>query len=392
MVGYKTQNGESMLSLPLLSIPTVPLRLLSSDLSDSAFIFPDEATAHIFISITSRAEYFAFSETCARAYKISRSIFIIPRVSIHVRRVLLIRSLFHFRELLESRSKLLEKYQMMNASNLSQSRELSKAVNLAKDEFYKTFIGFCEVFQVDLNDAEFPYCAYYFQKIAAPFDLSKQIYVDMIHGYADQPIDRVIMSSFRQKVAEIEAYYPNYNVVEIETDMRRSLYTKKREAFQLLAKELLKPKAMKYMYSAIKTRRTMEYQRTASRIQQEIEDLPKQINHTWDEKKSIELQYAQFEMEEYNNEAQDQFLILQKKLEEIGKKINMLIEKYWLLKGNADELQGMFQKTLLKLISVEEMAEKEVYNLIRFYFELAREVTEENKVARYVALHRFLDE
>ena len=381
-----------MLPLPLLCIPTVPLRLLSNDLLDTDFIFPNEATVDIFICIPNKAEYFAFSATCVRAYKISRSIFIIPRVPSDVRRALLIRSLFHFPKLIESRKQLLEKYQIMGASNLSMSKEASKAVKLAIDKFYQTFIGFCQEFQVDLNDAEFPFCASYFQKIAVPFDLSKQIYANMIHGYADQPIDRVIMSSFKQKVAQIQAYYPTYNVVEIETDMRRSLYAKKGEVFQLLAKKLLRPEAMNYMHSVIKTHLTIEYQTIASRIQHEIEDLPKQISHTWDEKKAIRQQYDQFCEEEGNTEAYDQFLILQKELEEVGKKISALIEQYWQQKVNEDELQGMLQKTLLKLRSVEEMAAKEVFYLIRFYFELAREVTEQNKGVRYAALHRFLDE
>jgi hypothetical protein len=200
-----------------------------------------------------------------------------------------------------------------------------------------------------------------------------------------------MISTFKQKISEIKVYYPSHNVVDIEADMRRCMHAKKAGAFQLLAKELLKTDSMNAKYAEIKDQLIIENKMNVSLVHQEIEDLPKQINRTWNEKRMIKREYDQFWTNESDKKTQELFAVLKKELDEVEERISTFIERYWLLKGNEDESQGMFNLAIEKLMRVEEVASNEVFNLIRFYFELAREVTDDNKGQRYAALHRFID-
>lgn len=392
-----------MLPSTCLSIDRiVPPEFFLNDLPDRNSIFPKEAVAHIFICITSKKEYFSFSGTCICMYRTSRSVSVVAFATSALRRSLLNWSLYAFPQLSIASNKLVEHQRIVTSASL-------EAVNLNHDEFYAAFKTFCNVFHVDVNSSEFPFCAFILQGMGEPFDLDKRVYFDMIDAFSNQPIEAITPLSFKQKIAEIKAFYASKISLNIETDIRQLIYTKKGGAISLLAKNLLKAKYKSPKFFQAKKDLKAKFNAEISGILAEVNDLPSQIKimeqqhirlkNEWDvfcdnsNETLYELKVSQDkEIEaQYFENGHSRIFDFNQKFAEIGFRLNTLHTRFKLLEENLHASKGNFYEALLKLTKLDEIALDEVHNLIRFYFELSREVTKENELQRHQALHRILD-
>lgn len=364
------------------------------------FSLPSEMTAYLFTRIKRPKDYTSLGQTCKDFLEISRCVHVIAHCSLPNRRYLLKYSL------LSSPSLIGTAFDVIRDKNAYFRGAVNRCPSTCtlEEQFYLAFKDLCKQLNVNENDKEFVNCALDIKGLYKYFisSMRERVYKDMIDAYANQSLRGISLSSLRHKIYDLCLLFGTGDSVEIEKDVRQSLKLKKGRGFFEHAKKLQNrfPKqALVRMEIRIKVELAIEKEEFEKELR--ILDGPcsclgsvQEAEHVWRSALKVRtIAYNAFmavsrrtdicpiEVQKTNTE-----LIL------ANRQFCAARDHYVRAYVRKEKIEGELFLIETKLANIHELVLNQVARLVRFYFELDRDVTDSNKKNRHSALWRVINE
>lgn len=382
---------------------------------------PDEILIYLFTRIKEPKAYTSLAQTCKHLHAISLSIPAIAFSSLPSRRHLLRHCLLSNPKLVDAAFKVIvpKNRHLICASN---SMDKVKPTWPAEKKFYVIFKKLCIQLNVNMSDREFVNCVFDVRGLSRYFigSVKKEAYKDMLNAFSSQPIERISIGIFCEKVRELHSLSRDTHLIKIETDLRRSLKNKHGRGFFELARRLQERNSKKWVTKIAKQLRVqLELKKT--KIEKELKilegsrDCSGSIEESrclmeialnaqkaaylayikeCDSKDNFSLNVANFESRPSETKVafhqlvttNESFYVARDDCLQLIARKNILAER----NEQGDVIGGKLYQVEMNLKNIHEIALNGITLLARFYYELDRDVTDFNMLKRHDVLSRII--
>lgn len=385
------------------------------------FTLPKEVSVLLFTCIREPKDYVFIARTCKYLHSLSISIPVIAFSSLSSRRFLLRHSLLSNSRLIDAAFKVITS-KNFHFCTFGRADAMESAL-IDQEQFYLEFKESCKQLNINMNDKEFLHCVFDLKGLYKYFSgyVRQKTYMDIVNAYSEQPIKRISLSSLSEKIKDLLLLYKEKSLIEVEMDLRRSLKLNKKTGFYESAIKLQNTD-LNAMVSKIEKRLKIQFEIEKMSIENELQILNCPYAHHGSIDESHQL--MQLALNDRNaarlvfmkvsgstthfslnirhfktsspeiQAAFDQLVSMNKQFCLARERCIRLVARQSVLacrnkEGNLSG--GKLYQVVENLNNLHEIALHQVTSLIRFYFELDRDVTECNKQKRHNALLRIIE-